>query len=245
MPVHQTNHIDGQANVYVHRLFNPRGLCQQLSLTHANRLEHLALLISEVSNKSLILREHAIVHFKDFHQLKHLEFDTRLLRLGEDSSPPSMTEVIPHSLQCLGLFVCDPNPQIITTLISKLAWPQRRSGFPALEKIVVATPSEIINMVRIGQAWMQMEVRFRRRFRRAFTAVGITLEFKSVSGAWAVEPRQRKRKPIFDWTEQTNIDHIHDDVYSRRERDRRGLYQGWAGDGRDRDDPIGDEERRR
>lgn len=64
-------------------------------------------MVNDVGNKSLILREDAIVHFKDFRRLKYLEFGTRLLRLGKDrwtgdengdASMPSMTKVIPHSL---------------------------------------------------------------------------------------------------------------------------------------------------
>ena len=70
--------------LFVEKLFNPLGLLRQLAATHGDRLEQLALFVKDAGGNALILRDHAIVNFKDFVRLKHLEFDTRLLRLGED-----------------------------------------------------------------------------------------------------------------------------------------------------------------
>jgi hypothetical protein len=69
--------------VFVDRLFNPLSLLQQLSSTHHDKLEHLALLIDNAEDL-YIPSDNRIIHFKEFIQLKHLEFDTRLLRLDED-----------------------------------------------------------------------------------------------------------------------------------------------------------------
>jgi len=75
---------DKRLEVFLEKLFNPLNMLQQLSTTHGDRLAQLSLFIDDAGDSAFILRDQANVSFKDFVQLKDLEFDIGLLRLDED-----------------------------------------------------------------------------------------------------------------------------------------------------------------
>jgi hypothetical protein len=188
---------DIQAEVTPELWFKPLNMLQQLASTHGDKLEHLALMINEDGESAFIARDQAIVDFKDFVQLKHLEIDVRILKLAEDweSPPPSLTGALPRNLQNLGLVIPNPDRRTVDGFLGSL--PGSKTDFPSLQKIVLSVP--------LRGSYDRFEVNSLRTLVRKFAEVNVTLISKEY---------YTRQRATFDWGGHTNfLDHIDERFY--------------------------------
>jgi hypothetical protein len=122
--------------------WNPAKLLNDVLLPHKETLEHIALtIVSDTSCHTLIERSHQVQHFKDFTNLKYIEFDTRVVRtrkgkhhqIPPEGIPASLASILPSSIEDVRILVFDPIFNIVHAMLRSL--PHQRANFPRLRTL--------------------------------------------------------------------------------------------------------------
>jgi hypothetical protein len=122
--------------------WNPAKLLNDVLLPHRDTLEHIALtIVSDVSCRTLIKRSHLVQHFKDFINLKYLEFDTRVVRTRKgrhhqrppEGIPASLAAILPSSIEAVRILVFEPKFNIVHAMLRSLS--RQRADFPRLRTL--------------------------------------------------------------------------------------------------------------
>jgi hypothetical protein len=81
-------------------LFRSKLILDELLMTHANTLQHLAITVNRAHFDTMIQRRFKVLHFRDFRSFTYLEFDSRMLQSirGDRALLPKLVDILPSTI---------------------------------------------------------------------------------------------------------------------------------------------------
>jgi F-box associated protein len=164
------------------KLFRPKLILDELLVTHANTLQHLAITINRGHFATMIQRRFKVLHFRDFRSLTYLEFDSRILRpiRGDRALLPKLADILPSTIQTVVFSMTLPFSDVLTRLLSFTSTTQIK--LPCLRRILIRSelsdiedPTEIEDLLR--------------SFKEEYASINITLEWEDVHIDYGINPK--------------------------------------------------------
>jgi hypothetical protein len=171
--------------------WNPAKLLKDVLLPQRDTLEHIALtIVSHISCYTLVERSHQVQHFKDFTNLKYLEFDTRVVRtrrgkhnqIPPEGIPASLAAILPSSIEAVRIMVFHPEFSIVHAMLRSL--PRERTNFPRLRNLYLVLKA---NSHRFEFTDTETTVEIKKRLihlQEDLQKLGVALTFETSEFQW-------------------------------------------------------------
>jgi hypothetical protein len=166
--------------------WNPSKLLGEVLYPHRDTLEHLAVTIAlDTAHFTYIEKPHLIQHFKDFNNLKYLEFDTRVMKtrkgkhhqIPPEGIPCSLASILPSSVEVVRILVYEPEFLIVHAMLRSL--PQQMSSFPYLRTLCLVLNADDWMAAEFADTDLTIETKTRMiPLQQDLEGVGVQLSFE-------------------------------------------------------------------